>query len=281
MYIWTLIPLHLKLLEIGSLKLERISMKKDVIWLISVIVILGFINPSLAHQPFFEDTELSANNPMYIKDPTISTAVYATLETANDVDYYTFNGTKGETVFLSITIPQIAGQENFTPIMALIGPGLPYADLPDKVVKPGDYGAIILPPPANATSFFEPFSRTSYWTRQEQNVTLPENSSYSVAVWDDRGEVGRYVFVIGNKEVPGGDLAFPLKMRNYWKPVVPASQAQNQGYPAGNGTNAPIDQQTSIPTDVRTQPGFGAVFALIDLIAVVCLVQGRNLLGKK
>jgi hypothetical protein len=258
MYIWTLIPLHLKLLEIGSLKLERISMKKDVIWLISVIVILGFINPSLAHQPFFEDTELSANNPMYIKDPTISTAVYATLETANDV-----------------------GQENFTPMRALIGPGLPYADLPDKVVKPGDYGAIILPPPANATSFFEPFSRTSYWTRQEQNVTLPENSSYSVAVWDDRGEVGRYVFVIGNKEVPGGDLAFPLKMRNYWKPVVPASQAQNQGYPAGNGTNAPIDQQTSIPTDVRTQPGFGAVFALIDLIAVVCLVQGRNLLGKK
>lgn len=256
-------------------------MKKDVIWLISVAVILGFIDPSIAHQPFFEDAELSANNPMYIKDPNISTAVYATLGTANDVDYYTFNGTKGEIVFLSITIPQIAGQENFAPTMALMGPGLPYADLPDQVLKPGDYGAIILAPPANATSFFEPFSRTSYWTRQEQNVTLPENSSYSVAVWDDRGEVGRYVFVIGNKEVPGGDLAFPLKMRNYWKPVAPVSQAQNEGYPAENGTNAPIDQQRSTPTDGRTQPGFEAAFALIGLIAVAYLVQGRNLLGKK
>jgi PGF-CTERM protein len=256
-------------------------MKKDVILLISVAVILGFIDPSLAHQPFFEDVELSANNPMYIEDPTISTAVYATLGTANDVDYYTFNGTEGETVFLSITIPQITGQENFTPIMALMGPGLPYADLPDQVVKPGDYGAIILAPPANATSFFEPFSRTSYWTRQEQNVTLPENSSYSVAVWDDRGEVGRYVFVIGNKEVLGGDLAFPLKMKDYWKPVVLDSQAQNQGYPAGNGTSAPVDQQPSMPTDVKAQPGFGAAFALIGLIAAACLVQGRNLLGKK
>ncbi len=165
--------------------------------------------------------------------------------------------------------------------MALMGLGLPYADLPDQVVKPRDYGAIILAPPANATSFFESFSRTSYWTRQEQNVTLPENSSYSVAVWDDKGGVGRYVFVIGNKEVPGGDLAFPLKMRNYWKPVAPVSQAKNQDYPARNGTSAPVDQQPSIPTDVKAQPGFGAAFALIGLIAAACLVQGRNLLGKK
>lgn len=238
-------------------------MKKDIIWLISVAVILGFIDPSLAHQPFFEDAELNASNPMYIKDPSISTAVYATLETANDVDYYTFNGTKGEIVFLSITIPQIAGQENFTPTMALMGPGLPYADLPDRVLKPGDYGAVILAPPANATSFFEPFSRTSYWTRQEQNVTLTENSSYLVAIWDDRGDVGRYVFVIGNKEVPGGDLAFPLKMRDYWKPFVPAYQAQNQVYPAENGTDISRDQTGSTSADVRTQPGFAASFALI------------------
>jgi hypothetical protein len=258
-------------------------MKKDVIWLMSVAVILGFINPSMAHQPFFEDADLIADNPMYIKDPSISTAVYATLETANDVDYYTFNGTKGEIVFLSITIPQIAGQENFAPAMALMGPGLPYAyaDLPDQIVKPEDYSAIILAPPANATSFFEPFSRTSYWTRQEQNVTLPENSSYLVAVWDDKGEVGRYVFVIGDEEVPGGDLAFPLKMRNYWKPVEPVSQAQNQSYPAENGTNAPVDQRPSVPADVRTQHGFEAAFALIGLIAVACLIQGKNHLRKK
>lgn len=163
-------------------------MKKDIIRLISVVAVLGFIAPSLAHQQFFEDAELNTSNPMYIKDPSISTAVCATLETASDVDYYTFNGTKGEIVFLSITIPQIAGQENFAPTMTLMGPGLRYADLPNQVVKPGNFGAVILVPPANAISFFEPFSRTSYWTRQEQNVTLPENSSYLVAVWDDKGE---------------------------------------------------------------------------------------------
>jgi PGF-CTERM protein len=256
-------------------------MGKYFAWSLLLIIAFSIFMPVMAHQPFFEDKEFSADSPKYIKDPSISTAVYATLETPTNVDYFTFNGSKGEIIFLSITIPQIAGQENFAPTMALMGPGLPLANLPDRIRKPQNYGALIMPPPANATAFFEPFSRTSYWTRQEQNVTLPENSSYLVAVWDDKGEVGRYVFVIGIKEVPGGDLAFPLKMRNYWKPVVPVSQAQNQGYPAENGTNAPIDQQPSMPTDVRTQPGFEASFALIGLIAVACLAQGRNLLDKK
>jgi PGF-CTERM protein len=258
-----------------------IWMGKYFAWSLLLIIAFSIFMPVMAHQPFFEDKEFSADSPKYIKDPSISTAVYATLETPTNVDYFTFNGSKGEIIFLSITIPQIEGQENFAPTMALLGPGLPLANLPDRIRKPQNYGALILPPPANATAFFEPFSRTSYWTRQEQNVTLPENSSYLVAVWDDKGEVGRYVFVIGNKEVPGGDLAFPLKMRNYWKPVVPVSQAQNQGYPAENGTNAPIDQQHPTPTDGRTQPGFAASFALIGLIAVAYLVQGRNLTGKK
>ncbi len=256
-------------------------MGKFFTWSSLLVIVISIINPVMAHRPLFEDKESTAANPKLIKDPTISTAMYATLETPNDVDYYSFEGRRGETVFLSITIPQIAGQENFAPTMALMGQGLPSSNLPERVEKPRNYGSLILPAPANATAFFEPFSRTSYWTRQEQNVTLPENSSYSVAVWDDRGEVGRYVFVIGNKEVPGGDLAFPLKMRDYWKPVAPVSQAKNQDYPAGNGTSAPVDQQPSLPTDVRTQPGFGAAFALIGLIAAACLVQGRNLLGKK
>jgi hypothetical protein len=187
-------------------------MKLGFIPLLLVISFLVLLIPALAHQPFFEDKEFTANNPGHIKDPTISTAMYAALETPTNVDYYTFNGSIGQSILLSITIPQIAGQENFTPTMALMGPGLPPGDLPKQIIKPQEYGVLILPPPANATPFFEPFSRTSYWTRQEQNVTLPANGSYSVAIWDDKGQVGRYVFVIGDREIPGGDLAFPLKI---------------------------------------------------------------------
>lgn len=263
-----------------------IWMAKYFTWSSLLVIVFSIINPVMAHQPFFEDKELTAANPELIKDPTISTAVYATLETPNDVDYYSFEGRKAETIFLSITIPQIAGQENFAPTMALMGQGLPSSNLPDRVEKPRNYGSLILPPPANASAFFEPFSRTSYWTRQEQNVTLPGNSSYLVAIWDDRGEVGRYVFVIGNEEVPGGDLAFPLKMRGYWKPVVPDSQAPNEGHAAENRinisgrTNISGGQPASTSADRRTQPGFETAYTLIGLMAAAHLIQGRNLLGK-
>jgi hypothetical protein len=203
-------------------------------------VLLVLLVPALAHQPFFEDKEFTADDPGHIEDPTVSTAMYATLETPNDVDYYSFNGSIGQSVLLSITIPQIAGQENFTPAMALMGPGLPPGDLPKQVIKPQDSGFLILPSPPNATSFFEPFSRTSYWTRQEQFVELPANVSYSVAVWDDKGQTGRYVFVIGDREIPGGDMAFPLKMKDYWTPV---NQTIADNYRGNAQANQTIGQQ--------------------------------------
>jgi hypothetical protein len=231
-----------------------------------ILMLIVLIVPSAAHQPFFEDKEFTADNPLYIKDPTISTAVYATLETPNNVDYYTFNGSKGESVLLSITIPQIAGQENFTPTMALMGPELPNIDLPNQVINPQNSGALILQPPKNATTFFEPFSRTSYWTRQDQNVTLPINSSYTVAVWDDKGQVGRYVFVIGYKEVLGGDPAFPLKMKNYWKPLTTISQVQTSA--------ASTKEATSSGKNVL--PGFGAITAMVVLIGIAYMDQARN-----
>jgi hypothetical protein len=231
-----------------------------------LIVFIVIIAPVMGHQPFFEDKEFTFDNPGYIKDPSVSTAMYAALETSTNVDYYEFNGSKGESIFLSITIPQITGAENFAPSMALIGPGLPDVDLPKQVIRPQFSGALILQPPANATPFFEPFSRTSYWTRQEQNVTLPTNGRYLVAVWDDIGQVGRYVFVIGYKEVLGGDLAFPLKIRNYWKPLTPFAQTQTSAQSANETASSPN----------RTLPGFDIIFALIALVAVAYVASGRD-----
>jgi hypothetical protein len=231
-----------------------------------LIMLIVLVAPGAAHQPFFEDKEFTADNPMLIKDPTISTAVYATLETPNNVDYYKFNGSKNDSVFLSITIPQLAGQENFTPTMALIGPELPNIDLPKQVIKPQNSGAFILRPPKNATTFFEPFSRTSYWTRQEQNVTLPANSSYEVTVWDDKGQIGRYVFVIGYKEVLGGDLAFPLKMKNYWKPLT--------SLPQGKTSTTSAKETTS--SGKKAQPGFEPIIALAVFMGVAYLKSSNK-----
>lgn len=70
---------------------------------------------------------------------------------------------------------------------------------------------------------FEPFSRTSYWERQEGRETLPADGWYVVAAWHDRGVRDRYVFVCGDEEQSGGHVTFPIKVRSYWIPVTPGA----------------------------------------------------------
>jgi hypothetical protein len=175
------------------------------------------VMPALAHQPFFEAGDITAEQPWTVQDPTISTALYATLDRAGDVDYFAFEGRKGQRILLEMTIPQIAGQELFAPEMALTGPGLPAG------------GRVIPALRGPAETFNEPFSRTSYWERQSERVTLPADGRYVVAVWHAAGDVGRYVFVIGDRERMGGDPLFGVKMREYWAPVVAADAAPGKG----------------------------------------------------
>jgi hypothetical protein len=178
-------------------------------------------SPVGAHQPFFEEDDLTASSPWFVEDADISTAVYATLATREDVDYFTFEGRDGQDVLLEMTIPRIEGQQDFAPMMALIGPGLSAAELPDRVVVMEGDGVLLVPPPeGEPTVFDEPFSGTSYWERQETRVVLPETATYVVAVWHSLGRVGRYTFVIGDVERIGGQLiGLGRRLEAYWTPV--------------------------------------------------------------
>lgn len=201
--------------------------------LMATALLLATTSAALAHRPYFEEADIPAGAPWEIDDPTVSTVVYATLDERADVDYYTFQGEAGQRILLEITIPQIAGQELFAPSLALIGPDLPAGQLPLRVEKASNLGVVeIAPPIGPAEPFYEPFSRTSYWERQSEHVTLPEDGQYTVAVWHPRGEVGRYGFVIGDKERLGGDLlGLGSKLRSYWtavpqpdEPLLPESR---------------------------------------------------------
>ena len=187
-----------------------------------ILVVIAFAMtaiPAFAHQPFFEDRDFTPAAPYRVSDPTISTAVYATLDSAKDVDYYTFQGKRGQKILLSMTIPQIAGQDTFAPDMVLMGPKLPKGQLPAGIeMRRGD-GMKLLPALKGKTSkFYEPFSRTSYWERQEERVTLPADGPYVVAVWHAQGQPGRYTFVIGDRERLGGDPLFGRKLPRFLDP---------------------------------------------------------------
>lgn len=194
---------------------------KTVAMLMAAMLLVATATAALAHRPYFEESDIVGSMPWEIDDPTVSTVIDATLDSRADADYYTFAGEAGQRILLEITIPQIAGQELFAPSLALVGPGLPAGQLPLRVATADNLGVVeIAPPTGAAETFYEPFSRTSYWERQSERVTLPADGQYTVAIWHPRGEVGRYGFVIGDKERLGGDLlGLAGKLRSYWTPV--------------------------------------------------------------
>jgi len=200
--------------------------------------------PVYAHQPYFEDTDFTNNTPWLITDPTISTAVYGTLSSMSDVDYFTFEGRAGQSILLAMSIPQIEGQDYFAPSITLMGPDLPSIALPSQIQSQAGHGAVIVADQGGEVPvFFEPFSRTRYWRRQRQYVVLPVSTTYHVAVWSPNGSLGRYTFVIGDREIRGGDPAFGTKIRSYWQPV-------EQPMPAP--TNTALPTKTAIPSATMT-----------------------------
>ena len=205
------------------------SINQYVLFLTIVVLLLTPIRPAYAHQPFFENPDSTQTNPLSIADPTISTALYATIDSLTDIDYYIFDAIQGSDILVSITIPQIEGQLNFAPTVAVIGPGLPANIIPAVITTDSERpnGSLILTP-AEPEPFFEPFSRTSYWRRQREYVTLPKSSQYTIAVWSESDiRTGKYVLVVGDREIPGGDPDFSAKLKAYLTPIQDQPNAKN------------------------------------------------------
>jgi hypothetical protein len=52
-----------------------------------------------------------------------------------------------------------------------------------------------------SADFFEPFTQTKYWGRQQIDLSLPANGAYYLLVWQPDGQPGKYVLDTGYEEV--------------------------------------------------------------------------------
>jgi hypothetical protein len=131
--------------------------KRKLIWrlvgapLLALVCATASTGAALAHQPFLENPDTTASTPIPVKDPAISTALFATLERPGDVDFYMFTVAAGQSIEIGMTIPQIAGQEEFTPSVGVIAAGLDssaVSELPEEVrtLVSTQTGATVLEP---------------------------------------------------------------------------------------------------------------------------------------
>jgi hypothetical protein len=171
--------------------------------LLALAALLAFPLAAEAHKPLWGPSSIASRDAaLPISDPEISWAAYRELKQPGQVDYYTFNAAQGTKLYAQITIPRINGLENLNPTYALVGPGLPAptAKLPFKL-KPAE-GAVIVRYTGSLPGqvFDEEFTQTQYWIHQEYSTTAPQAGTYYIAVWDETGQIGKYVLAIGEKE---------------------------------------------------------------------------------
>jgi hypothetical protein len=160
------------------------------------LVFLLLSSLSLAHSPRMvsEGVHLSAGNAYQIPDANISWALYAKLP-ANNVEWYNFELKAGQALYVSMTVPQISGLENFAPSFAIIGKGLSASKLE---FVPQGMGAVVVPP---SVATLEVHAGHGYWVRQSITIKAPSSGTYFVAVFHEAAKAGKYVLAPGRAEV--------------------------------------------------------------------------------
>ena len=127
-------------------------------------------------------------------------AINGFLYKPDQVDYITFTASKGD-MFNGFTVdPNKNGAKEFSPNFALIGPGLPAPT--DKVpfLVPNGNGAQIFTTPAARDFSDEQFGYGALLAGPENQVSLPADGRYYVAVYDPNGKLGHYILSVGQSE---------------------------------------------------------------------------------
>jgi hypothetical protein len=157
--------------------------------------------PAYAHKPLDGATDnYDFSTALKIPDPQVSWVAYQELERGHP-KYYTFDASKDDRLYAQITIPQLEGLENFAPSLALVGDGVENnASVPFHA--PQGMGAMVVDYKAPAPeTFYEPFTQTLYWERQELVIDdLPSTGTYYLVVFDESGAAGKYGLAVGERE---------------------------------------------------------------------------------
>lgn len=194
---------------------------------LAVLCFLAMFTPAVtsAHQPYCEFADLTAEAPWQVPDPAISYAYFGNVYPGWDIDYFAFDAEAGQSILLSLSIP--ANDENeddiYAPLMAVIGPGLPGdrpPELPPGLSIPAGAGLRMVALGVDPAYFYEPFGRVHFWNYDDDFFRAPQAGAYTVALWHPERQLGRYAFVIGQREVWGGDLECFMAYNIYWTPIL-------------------------------------------------------------
>ncbi|MEO8286667.1 MAG: hypothetical protein ABI670_09550 [Chloroflexota bacterium] len=147
------------------------------------------------------------DKPLVIDNASTAFTYYAEL-VPGEVDTYQVYATAGQAANVAMAAPKAESFKDFTPAMALVGPGIDTnvdtTTLP--VPLPVGMGAVVLNytgDTAGRQSALDAVTTTASWLGQQYKATYPENGAYYILVWDSQNRGGKYIMTVGADESLG------------------------------------------------------------------------------
>jgi hypothetical protein len=138
--------------------------------------------PAWAHRPIeTSGAHASWQQACEVEQPGISQVIYREIHPDGPALWLSFEAQAGQEIFFSLGLPRLERLEGFRPAIAVVGPGLPVADLP--VALPPDAGALVLEPSAEPREFHEPFTGTDSRILVERTVRFEAAGTYRLVAF--------------------------------------------------------------------------------------------------
>ena len=142
----------------------------------------------------------------YHEKQTLETARLIIEEIRRQV-WFRFTGKAGDRIWFQVGVPVIERLRGLEPRAAIVGPGLPAADLGFEL--PPGLGAVVFAPAGVPREFHEEFTGTSSWIWLEQEFVLASSGTWYVVAFSDAAlsTDDKLWLAIGTKERFGlGDI---------------------------------------------------------------------------
>lgn len=172
-------------------------------WVFPVVLLCLGAPVASAHNPIvIGGGRTTADTAYEIEDVDVSRVAYFERKESQPEIWLTFDAAAGTPLFLQMGVPVIDRYADYRPAMALVGPGLPEADVPFDV--PDGCGAVIFPT-AGVTpeTFYEAFTGTKSWQFPAHELTLATAGRYYVVGYSPEGIDGKFWIASGKREAWG------------------------------------------------------------------------------
>lgn len=162
---------------------------------------------ALAHVPFLEQDDYTAEAPFVVLDVPNSKSLHASIDTPDDVDVFRIAIDEPMRIYTTTNIPFCAQYETYAVTYALTGPGLPQPEVDLPIELPDGHGAVVVRNVVNSVDerpvFFEPYGGRLMWEGPDYAIDDAPPGEYQMIVWNEDGELGNYIAVVGEAEIFG------------------------------------------------------------------------------